>query len=77
MLKETNSLKGASAMEENSRTLSSALKPPMSPEEVQERISANPELLARVASGDTQALDDYFALMGATKVRTSQPYFPE
>ena len=77
MLKENNSLKGASAMEENSRILFHALKPPMSPEEVEERISSNSDLLARVASGDMQALDDYFALMGATKVRTSEPYFPE
>lgn len=77
MLKENNSLKGASAMEENSRFLSNAMKPPIDVEEVHARIVANPDLIARAASGDIQALDDYLALMGATKVRTSDPYYPE
>ena len=77
MLQERKSMKGASAMEDNIRPLPNALKPPRNLDEIHQRVSTNPSLLAKVATGDLQAIDEYFALMGATKVQSSEPYFPE
>lgn len=54
-----------------------SMVPPKNKEEIEARIAANPEIMERIAQGDHEAVTDYFFLMGASSVTTSERFKPE
>ena len=69
--------KEARVVEKSIQTPAHPIRPPQDKNELEARITANPEIMRRIAQGDAEAVTEYFFLMGASSATVSERVRPD